>query len=288
MNNYFFRPSPFLAPYIEYYFVIEDFEPAPERGGGESVKVFPAPHCEMVFSYGDTVHEKWLGGAPQLSPGFAIGGYATRPVEYFGSGATGAIMVGFKPWGVQAFLNFEAKEIANSNSDMTLHFGREVLFLEEKLREAGSVEERIRLVEAFLAGKLRRPLIDKEMVRSVEIIVASKGTLHIEELARQCFMSRRQLLRRFEASVGVGPKLFSRLVRFQKVFAKMEAANGTPDWGEVAYETGYFDQAHFINEFREFAGCAPAQFAECLRRSPAGVFFDENTRDATACSKIYL
>lgn len=288
MKNYFFRPSPFLAPYVEYYFVIEDFEPAPERLANESVKVFPAPQCEMVFSYGDSVSEKWLDKSLESSPGFAIGGYATRPVEYFGSGTTGSIMVGFKPWGIQAFLDFEAKEITNVNSDMALHFGGELRFLEEKLREASSIGERIRIVEAFLAGRLRRPVIDKEMIHAVELITASQGVLQIEELACQCFMSRRQLLRRFEASIGISPKLFSRLVRFQRVFAKMEAASEMPDWGQVAYEAGYFDQAHFINDFREFSGYTPTELVEGLQRTQIGAFFDENSRDTATFGKIYL
>jgi AraC-like DNA-binding protein len=288
MKNYFFQPSPFLAPYVEYYFVIEDFEFSPETLGNEGVKVFPAPQCEMVFSYGDSVNEKWLDKPPESSPCFAIGGYATRPVEYFSNGATGSIMVGFKPWGIQAFLDFAAKEITNSNSDMALHFGREVLFVEEKLREASGIAERIRIVEAFLAGRLRRPVIDKEMVRAVEIIAASEGVLQIEELARQCFMSRRQLLRRFEASIGISPKLFSRLIRFQRVFEKMKAKNEKPDWSQTAFDAGYSDQAHFINEFREFSGCAPAQFVHDLKPTPVGEFFGENSRGAATYGKIYL
>ena len=288
MKNYFFQPSPFLAPYVEYYFVIEDFEPVPERLGNECVKVFPAPQCEMVFSYGDPVSEKWLDKPPERSPGFATGGYATCPVEYFGNGTTGSIMVGFKPWGIQAFLDFEAKEITNVNSDMALHFGREVRFLEEKLREADSVGERIRIVEAFLAGRLRHPVIDREMVRAVELIAASQGTLQMERLARQCFMSRRQLLRRFEASIGINPKLFSRLVRFQQVFAKMKNAGEAPDWGQIAYEAGYFDQAHFINDFREFSGFTPTQFVEGLQCTQIGAFFEANSRGEATYGKIYL
>ncbi|MBI5916019.1 MAG: helix-turn-helix transcriptional regulator [Bacteroidetes bacterium] len=288
MTNYFFKPSPFLAPFVEYYFVIEEFSATPESGSAESVKVFPSPQCEMVFSYADPVRERWFDQSLAPSPGFAIGGYATKPVEYLPEGAGGVIMVGFKPWGIQCFLDFEVKEIMNANSDMSLHYGREVLFVEEKLREAGSVVERIRIVEAFLAGKIRRHRADPAMVHAVELIAQSCGTLPVEQLARRCFISRRQFLRRFEAGIGIPPKTYSRIVRFQQVFSKMDGEEAAPDWGTIAYEAGYFDQAHFINDFREFSGYSPEQFQKGISRSPVGRFFDENVQPKAAYGKIYL
>lgn len=276
MQNYFFQPSPFLAPYVEYYFVMEDFFTVQENRPAEGLKVFPAPHCEMVFSYGGFVRERWLGKAPKASPGYAIGGYATQSVEYFPEGQGGFIMVGFKPWGIQCFIDFEVREITNANSDMTLHFGREVLFVEEKLREAGNIAERIRIIEAFLAGKIHRHRPDPAMIHAVELVTQSGGMMPVEQLARQCFMSRRQFLRRFEAGIGINPKTFSRIVRFQQAFQKMTNGHTTPDWNVIAFEAGYFDQAHFINEFREFSGYSPEQFQRGLLRNPPGPYLREN------------
>lgn len=287
MQTYFFRPSVFLAPFVDYYFVIENFS-NDTNSGSQSVTVFPAPHGQMVFSYAEHSYEKWLGGSLSPSPGMAVGGYATKSVEYYNPGAVGAIMVGFKPWGIQAFLDFELKHISNANSEMRLHFGKEAGFVEEMLQEAGNITERLRIVEAFLAGKLRRPVIDKAMVHAVELIAQSKGAIPVDLLAKECFMGRRNFLRRFEASMGITPKMFSRIVRFQQVFAAMDAQQGKIDWGQIAFEAGYFDQAHFINDFREFSGMTPSQFHDCNQPTDIGRSFDANVVGENLFGKVYL
>lgn len=288
MQTCFLQPSAFLAPYIDYYFVIEDNGSAIVPEDKRSLTVFPAPQGEMVFSYGAPTQEQWLDETAVDSPGLAVGGFSTKAVEYTNRQGVGCMMVGFKPWGLQSFLDVGLKELINTNSEMTLHFGTEVLFVEEMLREAGSLGERIRIVEAFLAGKLRRPMLDKTMVHAVDLIADSKGLIPVETLARQCFMSRRQLLRRFENAIGISPKLFSRIVRFQQVFTAMEQTPAQLDWSQIAYDTGYFDQAHFINDFREFSGMSPSQFFHQAQRSAIGLSFDENKGGEGFYGKVYL
>lgn len=288
MKTHFIQPSPFLAPYIDYYFVIEDEAPLLAQQEERALKVFPAPQGEMVFSYGKPSQEKWLGENVAHSPNFAIGGFATKAVEYTNQQGVGSIMVGFKPWGLQSFVTVELKELMNTNSEMSLHFGSEVTFVEEMLQAAQSLSERIRIVEAFLAGKLSRPMLDKAMIQVVKLIVDSKGLIQVEKLAQTCFMSRRQLLRRFENAIGINPKLFSRIVRFQQVFTAMEQGVAEPEWAHLAYDSGYFDQAHFIHDFREFSGVSPAQFFHQAQRSAVGLSFDENKGDEKLYGKVYL
>ncbi|MFN0175204.1 MAG: helix-turn-helix domain-containing protein [Saprospiraceae bacterium] len=288
MQAHFFRPSVFLAPYVDYYFVVENFSSDENLDASHGVVVFPSPQGQMVFSYGDEAFEKWLGEDLKPSPGFAVSGYSTKSVEYFSPKLVGVIMVGFKPWGIQAFLDFELKHITNTNSGMDIHFGKEVVFVEEMLHEAGNMAERLRIVEAFLAGKLRRPLIDKAMVHAVGLISQSNGVIPVEHLAKECFMSRRNFLRRFEASIGINPKMFSRLVRFQQVFAAMDAHPKNADWGQIAYDAGYFDQAHFINDFKELSGMSPLQFQEKAQPTEIGRLFDANVGAENLYGKVYL
>ncbi|MBC7776973.1 MAG: AraC family transcriptional regulator [Phycisphaerae bacterium] len=288
MQAHFFRPSVFLSPYVDYYFVLENFSKDSYSEGSQGVTVFPSPQGQMVFTYGEHSDEKWLGSERLLSPDFAVTGYSTKSVEYYPQGALGAIMVGFKPWGIQAFLDFELKHITNTNSGMDLHFGKELVFVEEMLHEATNMAERLRIVEAFLAGKLRRPIIDKAMVHAVELITQSKGVMPVEHLAKECFMGRRNFLRRFEASIGINPKMFSRIVRFQQVFAAMDAQLGKPDWGQISFNTGYYDQAHFINDFKDFSGVTPSQFLESALPTEVGSSFDANVLGENLYEKVYL
>lgn len=287
MEYYFFRPSVFLAPYVDYYFVVEAPKGALAVPG---LTTFPIPHGQMVFSWGDASHEQWLGEAARKSPDFAVCGYTTKAVTYQSQGALGVLMIGFKPWGIQPFLDFELKELTNANSEMSLHFGRQTTFLEEQLRAAASLEERIRIVETFLAGRLRRTATDQAVEHAVGLIARTGGAMRVDQLAGACYLSKRQFLRRFEASIGISPKSFSRIVRFQQAFARIQAATagGPPDWTDIAYCAEYADQAHYIHEFREFTGFTPAEFYQNVQRSQAGSFFENQVKDADLYRTIYL
>lgn len=289
MKHWFFLPSPFLAPYVDYYFAIENGKPDADNREQDSLTVFPTPQGQMVFSYGESpTFEKWLGEKTTHSPDFAIGGYMTKSVEYTNTGDLGAIMVGFKPWGVQAFLDFELKSVTNANSDMHLHFGSAISFVEEMLCEAEGIQERIRIIETFLAGRMRRPCLDEAMINAVGLIAQSKGTLTVEQLAKECYMSRRTLLRRFEAAIGISPKPFARIVRFQNLFKSIENQAAELEWSQVAFEAGFSDQAHFINDFRAFSGMSPARFLEDAQRTKLGLGFDEQIKEDALYGKIYL
>lgn len=91
---------------------------------------------------------------------------------------------------------------------------------------------------------------------AVDLILRRAGGVRVQEVARAMGLSTRQLERRFLHRVGVPPKLFSRLVRFQKVFQAVES--GYANWAAIAAECGYYDSAHLIKDFREFSGQTPA------------------------------
>ena len=87
-------------------------------------------------------------------------------------------------------------------------------------------------------------------------IVDSRGLIAVDELAGDAGISSRQLERRFLREVGVGPKLLGRIIRFQQVFRAVEQSNNA--WAEIAIECGYYDQAHLIRDFNQFAQQTPA------------------------------
>ena len=88
--------------------------------------------------------------------------------------------------------------------------------------------------------------------------MSEDGGVSVDGLARRCGWSARSLERRFRHAVGLPPKLFSRIVRFQRVFAAARA--GKPDWAGLAIDCGYYDQAHLNRDFREFTGSSPAAY----------------------------
>jgi transcriptional regulator GlxA family with amidase domain len=111
----------------------------------------------------------------------------------------------------------------------------------------------------------RGPRPSPEVGWAWERLVASGGAVPIGRLAKEVGWSHRHLIVRFRQQVGLGPKTAARLVRFDGVCRHLDQARGRLDWGRVAAEAGYADQAHLIREFRQFTGTTPTEF---LARMP--------------------
>jgi AraC-like DNA-binding protein len=131
----------------------------------------------------------------------------------------------------------------------------------DRLSSADGAPERIGTIVEFLRS-LDAPQSDASVDFTLSLIRESRGGLPVSHIADAAGLSRRVLTRRFRDRVGMGPKRYGRLVKF---FAAVEAIKpvASVDWAGLAAEAGYYDQAHMIRDFREFAGCTPADF---LRR----------------------
>ncbi|MFM9945949.1 MAG: helix-turn-helix domain-containing protein, partial [Bacteroidia bacterium] len=101
--------------------------------------------------------------------------------------------------------------------------------------------------------------IDSITKSSVEIILQLNGQITTDELSNQLDIHRRQLERKFSSIIGLSPKQLSKIIRIQSTL-KMMANNQFTSLTSVAYEGNYYDQAHFIKDFKEFTGMSPKMF----------------------------
>jgi methylphosphotriester-DNA--protein-cysteine methyltransferase len=115
------------------------------------------------------------------------------------------------------------------------------------------------LIEQALAGQIRRPLERHPAVRSALDAFAQRYCGSMRELARGTGLSQRRFIQVFTAEVGMTPKLYQRVRRFQRMLARVPDGS-TPDWTAVAAEHGYFDQSHLIHDFQSFAGLTPMAY----------------------------
>jgi transcriptional regulator GlxA family with amidase domain len=140
-------------------------------------------------------------------------------------------------------------EFADRSTDLEDVLGpASVRRLVERLVEAETGEERVRLVESFL-------LVNLDAARRDEVVIAGvirlRDSSRVAELAREACLSPRQWTRRFQAAVGLSPKKFARVMRFQRAAALKKRGL---DWGAICQVCGYCDQSHLIKEFQSFAG----------------------------------
>jgi AraC-like DNA-binding protein len=138
--------------------------------------------------------------------------------------------------------------------------GRPGLELLERLQDAPGWAERFDVLDAELARRLANAVPPSRAVAwAWRRVVATEGRVEISRLADELGWSRKHLSARFRREIGLPPKVMARVLRFQRAVRLLEHGNGDP-LGEIALDCGYYDQAHFNRDFREFAGSTPTEF----------------------------
>lgn len=168
------------------------------------------------------------------------------------------ILILFKPESAAAFFNIPLHELYCNASrlDNFIH-PEKVMEVEDRLQAAGSLFDKITTVEKFLCGIAVSKRKDAIVEQAVQQIRLSKGDIKIKQLAEALCISESRFEKRFRASVGTTPKRFASVIRFRTIiqsYRQMETFTG------AAYEAGYFDQAHFVRDFKSFTGVSPFRF----------------------------
>ena len=140
-------------------------------------------------------------------------------------------------------------------------------------------------VEGWLSTLLGESCSDPLIEEAVRLIHASRGGLPIQRLAGLLGIGRRQLARRFRAAIGIPPKAYSRITRFQEA---VRCARKGRNWTEVAHECAYHDQAHLIHEFADCSQATPSSFIRGASRTPLTRFFNARGRERLAANTFYL
>jgi AraC-like DNA-binding protein len=183
-----------------------------------------------------------------------VGGLHTSPALIEHDGAQSGIQLQLSPLGTRALFGVPAGELAGLDLDAADLLGRLGTDLQERLQAASSWEERFRLLDGGLGGRLdpdRRPA--PEVRRAWHLLCASGGSVRVADVARAVGWSERHLAARFRVEIGLTPKAAARVIRFDRARRMMPYRPGA----FVAASCGYADQAHLVREFVDFTGLPP-------------------------------
>lgn len=256
MNYQTFEPNQNLTTFIKCYWTLE----SPKEETPEKQTIVPDGCMEMIFHYGDLYKQYLDNGNTIIQPRCFVIGQLTRPLEIKPTGETGIFSVRFHPEGFLPFTTTPIKEMENTAVSLEKLFGKDGQEIKQQIINANSTSERITHIEKFLLDRLTDIKIIDRIVRStVETIITANGQLPVDELSRLNKINRRQLLRKFYSTTGLSPKQLSRTIRLQAAL-KMLFNDQFSNLAELAYENEYYDQAHFIKEFKEFTGSTPKEF----------------------------
>ncbi len=252
-----FKPRPPLNRFVECFWTLES-ESNAEPVTAE--RILPDGCVELILNFGARFSQH-DGEVKSLQPRNFLVGQMTGPILISPTGVVELLGVRFQPGGTMPFLHTPMHEFTDRVTDfesLAPAFHRTLLDASENV---SGMSERVAVVESLLVNYLSRCKQDSWLLPLASRVVRSGGLISVDYLARMSGVSNRQLERRFLHEVGVGPKLLSRILRFQQVFRAVERCDG--GWAPVALECGYYDQAHLIRDFNQFAHQTPSVlFAE--------------------------
>jgi transcriptional regulator GlxA family with amidase domain len=125
------------------------------------------------------------------------------------------------------------------------------------IREAPDMQSRVAIATSFLQKKLLAVHAGNDLLtKAIRKIWMEEGNISTACLSKSVFIGERQLQRLFKNSIGISPKLYSRIVRFRSAYEQAQSGRQMA-WADVAYSLGYADQAHFVKDFKNFAGVTP-------------------------------
>lgn len=188
-------------------------------------------------------------------------GVRTEPITIPSGNAAEMMVISFRKGMAASFFPFPMQEISDSVVDADLVWGSGFSLLRESLLATDNVDERFRMVEDFLLNEFRSGLEINECVAfAVNEMMLRPDRLSIARMNGRIGYSQKHFTDMFRRSVGVTPKAFLKIMRFQKAVRVIDSSS-EPDWREIALECGFYDQSHFINDFKHFSGFTPEHYS---------------------------
>jgi len=245
-------PAPALADFIEnYWFVVTP----PGASMNLSVDVFADARADLVFNMG-APYTRLEPGRVEMIRHSNLDAQRVHPITIKQRGEVVVAGVRFKTAGLGAFVR-SVHGWTNRVVPIATVFGRDIVVLERALRDKiGDATAQGALLDGWFGAKLDPTEPKRELWALKSKIEAANGLVRIDDLCEDAGVSIRTVDRLFREHLGVRPKTFARIARFQNAITLLKKDPGCT-LADVAVRCGYYDQSHFVHDFRRFAGAAP-------------------------------
>lgn len=224
-------------------------------------RVIPTENVQLMFHYKNPFVVFHSNDSVIKQPRSIISGLSDSFSDVSTNGETGVVFISFYPTGACQFFNFPLSEIENQSVDMTDIFNTEIRQIEESLYLKDTIEGKVSVIENFLFSRYS-PIssYDNLLVqKGIEIIKNNKGQTNAKSLSGYLYTTPKTLERKFSQYLGKTTKQVIKLIRFQEVLHDF-SCHKEHNLTEYAYTNGYFDQSHFIRDFKSYTGYTPKEF----------------------------
>lgn len=265
MEIRFQLPAPPLRPFVQHYFLVH----ACYEGGdpAKAVKPMPPAPQQCLYFYPRDALRTVVHAHPArtrlLTGSFVVAPQLERVDLHFGPDHLMLCAV-FWPGGMHRLLGVPVKELLDVAVEGRALLGPAVADVEACLAELTDYGAMLAALETYLLGALRRlrPQSERPLDRLLSVLLPTGRATHaLERLAAEACLSPRQFERGFFERVGLPPKLYARLVRFDAAY-RLKSRQPGLDWLAVAVHSGYYDYRHLLRDFHAFAGVTPPRLLE--------------------------
>ena len=258
-----YAPSMPVGSFIDTLWLLSDAPPH------RMERILPSGTIELVINLVENeirIYDPVRIESCRKYPGAVVSGAYGRCFAIDSREHTAIMGVHFKPGGAYSILGLPIVELADTHVDLAALWGGRADELRERLCAAPTPLEKFQLLESALLARLERaPERHAAPGAALNAFRRAGYAAPVRDIARDLGLSQRRFIEVFAAEVGMTPKLYCRVRRFQRVLA-LASKTARPDWADLAAECGYFDQSHMIHDFQAFSGLSPAEYAR--QRSP--------------------
>ena len=256
MNNQVFTEHVMLRPYIK---DIGAFQSDTLNGACKSFQFFADGSPGIMFYQSE--HAMFLNRNEKKLATLFLYGQTVKPIEITALGSFRMIIVYLYPHVVKSLFGIEAREITDTCLDFDLlpfTGGKDFI---ARLSEDVSIEHQIHRLSNFLLQLINRHkvTIENDLQYVITHLADTKGNVPLRALQNDLRVSERTFERKFLQHVGVSPRLFARICRFHAALSQLRS-NNYLKLTDIAYESGFADQSHFIRTFKEFTGLTPREY----------------------------
>lgn len=257
MNYQTYRPHKDLESIVKFYWTLQvPFDPKNQKQ-----KIVPDGCIEMTFNFGDKIKRYTSETNFIFHPNAMVMGQRTKSFDILPTGNVDTFAICFYPIGFVNFVKTSLENLVDKETPIAEIFEQAEAFeLEQQMNQSIDSEQRIQIIETFLLKKLNEKNTISNVVKStVNALLKTKGTTPINVILMDDISKRRQLERHFKKQIGISPKQLSKAIRLQATL-QLLLNKKTETLTDIAYENEYFDQNHFIKDFKELVGVTPKEF----------------------------
>ncbi len=251
-------PAPPLGEIVHRFWYCTDAPSHPRE------RILPSGTIELVVNLREDEVRIYDPERPEhyrRFPGIVVSGTYAGAFVIDPSQHASMMGVHFRPGGAFRFFGAAVGELANSHLALEVLWGRAAIELRERLCSAATTQKRFRILEETLKGRLRWLSEHPAVSLALDIFGPVGIGDSVRAVAKRVGLSQRRFIQVFTAQVGLTPKLFCRVLRFQHAREFTDQA-ATLNWAELALACGYSDQSHLIHDFQEFSGLSPTDYLD--------------------------